>query len=238
MPQTALKRRPLPAPPPSPAAEVWDLPVRIFHWALVGLLVTAAISGKIGGDAMELHLQAGYAIAILVAFRLLWGFVGTTHARFTSFIRGIRATLAYGRQMLRGEPYVYPGHNPLGGWMVIAMLAVLALQAGTGLFANDDIMTEGPLFSLVSKDMSDYLTAIHKLNFKLLAGLAGVHVGAIAFYLAVKRINLVRPMITGRRPDAAEHSQPGRHRPLYTNALALAVLAMVTTGFYLLVRAA
>ena len=234
MPPETSNPAPAPLHPPLEAVDVWDLPVRIFHWLLVGLVMTAGVTGQIGGNAMEVHLQAGYGIVILVVFRLLWGCVGTTYARFGSFIRGIPSTLAYCRRLIRGETPVQPGHNPLGGWMVLFLLAALAIQAGTGMFANDDILTEGPLFNLVSKDTSDYLSALHQLNFKVLATLAGVHVAAIGLYWLVKRINLVRPMITGRmllaKPAPPKHYISGR-----SNLLALVLLAAVATGFYLLI---
>lgn len=238
MPDAPLPSRPDTSPPPSTLVEVWDLPVRIFHWLLVALLVTAAISGKMGGNAMDIHLQAGYCIAVLVVFRLLWGFVGTAHARFATFVRGVPSVVAYCRQLWRGEDYPHRGHNPLGGWMVVLMLLALAVQAGTGLFANDDIMAEGPLIGWVGKDTSDWLTAIHKLNFKVLAALAGLHVLAIGFYLAVKRINLVRPMITGRMAVAAGQAASGRPFPRYTNLMALALVAALAGGLYLLIPTA
>lgn len=223
-----------PSPLPVKTMKVWDLPVRLFHWLLAALVVTAGASGKMGGDAMEIHLWAGYGIAILVVFRFFWGWVGTHHARFGNFVRGIPATLAYCRQLLRGSAPTQPGHNPLGGWMVLLLLAMLAFQAGTGLFANDDILTEGPLFDRVSKDTSDWLTAVHKLGFKALLALAGMHVLAIVLYLMVKRINLIGPLITGRMavadPSLPEHPAAGS-----ANLLALALLAASAAGFYLLV---
>lgn len=118
--------------------------------------------------------------------------------------------------------------------MVVVLLAALAFQAGTGLFANDDIVTEGPLVDLVGKDMSDYLSALHKLNFKILLALAGIHVLAVALYRVVKGINLVRPMITGRMA-VADPSVPELPMPGYANFLALALLAAIAAGFYALV---
>lgn len=225
---------PLPLPSIPRVVKVWDLPLRLFHWLLAVLLVAGTVAGKIGGDAMEIHLWAGYAIVVLVAFRFLWGWFGTPHARFGTFVRGLPATFAYCRQLLRGEAPVRPGHNPLGAWMVLVLLTALAFQTGTGLFANDDIMTEGPLFHLVSKDTSDYLTALHKLGFKVLAILVAVHVLAIALYRLVKGINLVKPMITGRMavsdPAAPDPAMPG-----HTNLLALALLAVSAALFYFLV---
>lgn len=208
--------------------------MRLFHWSLVVLLITAVVTGKTGGNAMETHLWAGYGTVVLVVFRFLWGWVGTPYARFSHFVRGVPSALAYGRQLFRGKPVAKPGHNPLGGWMVLILLAVLATQAGTGLFANDDIVTEGPLFDLVGKDMSDTLTALHKLNFKILLALAGIHILAVAFYRVVKGINLVRPMVTGRMA-VADPSVLDLPTPGYANFLALALLAAIAAGFYALV---
>ena len=141
----------------------------------------------------------GAAILVLVLFRVLWGFWGGTQSRFAAFVKGPRKVFEYARTLLDGKSKHYPGHNPLGAWSIIAMLAALAIQAGTGLFANDDILTEGPLFQWVSKDTSDWLTRIHLINQNILIGLVALHIGAIAFYLVVKRENLILPMITGHK---------------------------------------
>jgi len=179
---------------------VWDLPLRLFHWLLVLLVVLSFVSAKIGGNAMQVHLLSGYTVLALLLFRILWGFLGGTHARFASFVRGPAAVIAY----LRGnEGGRHLGHNPAGAWSAILMLAVLLLQAATGLFANDDIATEGPLAKLVSKALSDRITGIHYLNVKLLFALIGLHLSAIAFYLFYKRDNLVKPMLTGFKDAAA-----------------------------------
>ncbi|HEY7759752.1 MAG TPA: cytochrome b/b6 domain-containing protein, partial [Burkholderiales bacterium] len=133
---------------------------------------------------------------------------------------------AYARGLLRGGAAFYPGHNPLGGWMVLALLASLLLQAGTGLFANDDIMLEGPLAKHISKEASDWLTGIHHLNFAILLALSALHVAAALFYLLVKRDNLVLPMITGRKPlPEGRAFDPPRGGPPWLAALLLALCA-------------
>src|SRR5512133_1723758 len=147
---------------------VWDLPLRLFHWLLVLLVVVSVVSAKIGGNAMQIHLLSGYAILSLVLFRILWGFLGGAHARFASFVRGPAAVIAYLRALPRHQAGQHLGHNPAGAWSVIVMLIVLLAQAGTGLFSNDDIATEGPLAKLVSKALSDRITGAHHLNVKLL----------------------------------------------------------------------
>lgn len=185
---------------------VWDLPVRLFHWALVGLVAFQAFSGLWGGPAeMVWHGRAGYAIFTLVVFRLAWGIVGGRHARFSDFVRGPGAVIRY----LRSGTGSSSGHNPLGALSVIAMLAVLLVQAGTGLFANDDILFDGPLMHLVGKELSDTLTGYHYLSSRALLALVVLHFAAIAFY-RLRGENLVTPMITGQKPGENETANPDR----------------------------
>ena len=174
---------------------VWDLPLRLFHWALVALVIAAVVSAKLGGNALDWHVRFGLATLALLIFRLLWGFIGGTHAKFSNFIRGPKTIWAY----LKGLADKPLGHNPMGALSVIAILLVLFTQAITGLFSNDDILTEGPLYALVSKDTSDYLTHLHTLNQYVMYGLLALHVGAILYYRLFKKENLVRPMLTGRK---------------------------------------
>lgn len=177
---------------PPGKARVWDLPTRVFHWALVVLVLGAFVSAKIGGGAMVWHGRCGLAILGLLVFRLVWGFVGSTYARFAQFVRGPAAIHAYLRGEWRGL-----GHNPLGALSVLALLGMLAAMAGTGLFANDDIAFEGYLMPLVGSELSGRITGIHHLLEKALMLLVLLHVGAIVFYVRVKKHNLVQPMLTG-----------------------------------------
>lgn len=216
---------------PQRIVKVWDLPVRLFHWALVVLFAFLFWSGKTGGNAMEYHMYAGYMVLALVLFRLMWGFAGSTHARFAGFLTGPRRAIEFGKRLMSKSPAHVAGHNPLGGWMVVVMLVSLLVQAGTGLFSNDDIATEGPLFNLVSKDLSDRLSSIHSWNFNLLLGLAGVHILAVLFHALVKKENLVTAMFTGvKRLDAsAFEPRESNAVPFVSSwrALALFVLALV-----------
>jgi cytochrome b len=164
-----------------------------------------------------------------VLFRIAWGFVGSRHARFSSFVRGPRRVLAYARSMRRGEKDVHAGHNPLGGWSAVALLALLLVQATSGLFANDDVATEGPLVRLVSKDLSDTVTWYHRRSGWALWTLVGVHVAAVLYYQLAYGESLIRPMITGattlprRLADAAaDRTASGRALLL----LAIAALAV------------
>jgi cytochrome b len=178
---------------------VWDWPVRLFHWAVVVLVVVSVVSGRTGGNAMVYHMYSGYTLLGLVLFRLLWGVFGSSYARFSHFVRGPRSILAYAKTFFKNTPSYTLGHNPLGGLMVVVLLLLLLVQAGTGLFANDDIFIEGPLAMLVSKDTSDWLTGIHKTNINLLFVLIGLHVVAVLYYLLYKRENLITPMLIGNK---------------------------------------
>lgn len=208
---------------------VWDVPTRLFHWLLVALVAVSLYTGNVGGLAeMEWHMLSGYAILALVAFRLIWGLVGSHHARFASFVRGPGATLRYLASFVRGPYRASVGHNPLGGWSVLAMLAALAVQAGTGLYANDDILTEGPLAGTVGKATSDTLTAIHNLNALVLYALIAIHVAAIALYHIVKKQNLIAAMITGRK-TLAPGAEAGRDEA-FASPLVAGLVAIVCAG--------
>ena len=177
---------------PTKRVRVWDLPIRIFHWLLVVLIAAAVIAVKIGGSAIDWHGRFGVAILGLFAFRLAWGFIGSQHARFSSFLPSPTSIKAY----LRGE-WHGAGHNPLGALSVFGLLFFVGLQAISGLFANDDIAFEGPLARLVSKEMSDQLTGIHKLSINFLMALIVLHLCAILFYALIRKEKLVRPMVDG-----------------------------------------
>ena len=177
---------------------VWDLPTRVCHWSLAVCVAVALATGFVGGAAMDIHGKAGIAIVGLIVFRIVWGINGSTYARFTSFVRG-PATI---RAALRGE-WQGVGHNPLGALSVLALLALSAVQIATGLFGNDDIAFNGPLYALVSKETSDLLTGLHQRSVWLLLALVALHLGAIAFYVRVKKDNLVLPMLTGWKEKPA-----------------------------------
>ncbi|MCO5109092.1 MAG: cytochrome b/b6 domain-containing protein [Burkholderiaceae bacterium] len=195
--------------PAGPAAprriRVWDLPTRLFHWLLVACIVGSLVSVNLGGNAVGWHFRFGYAILTLLLFRLLWGFVGPRYARFASFPLSPSAAIAW----LRGSRAPTPGHSPLGALSVYAMLVALVVQIGTGLFATDDIMWDGPLKVLVSNAASTALTRVHRINRFVVIGLVLLHVAAILWYVRVRRQALVRPMIVGDMTvDAGNGPQP------------------------------
>jgi len=202
-------------------AYVWDLPTRLFHWLLVVCVVAAFVTAKMGGAMMVWHGRIGLTIVGLLVFRLVWGVIGSTHARFGQFVRGPAAVLAY----LRGAPEGL-GHNPLGALSVLALLGALAAMAGTGLFANDDIAFRGYLAPLVSSDMSNRLTAIHFQIETLLMALVGLHLAAILFYAFAKKRDLVRPMLTGWAPGDPGQSTKGGGPLAFAIAVIVALAAV------------
>ena len=216
--------------------KVWDAPVRLFHWLLVLLFAFMLVSGRIKGDWMVWHMRSGYAILTLVLFRILWGFAGSSYARFSGFLAGPAACLGFAKKLLARAPAPSAGHNPLGGWMVLALLIALLVQTGTGLFANDDILNEGPLASLVTKAMSDQLTSLHHLNLKLLLVLAAVHLLAVGYHALVMKENLIGAMFTGVKllpKDAAAGSAPARFASPW---LALVLLLVAAFAVFLIVN--
>lgn len=171
---------------------VWDLPLRVFHWALVLAVTLAVITGKLGGDWMAWHGRAGLAILGLLVFRLVWGVLGSPTARFAQFAPTPRSVAACLRGQWRGT-----GHNPLGALSVFALLGVLGAQVATGLFGNDDISFSGPLYALVDDSLAGRLTGWHRQIAWGLSGLLALHVAAIVFYLVHRKTDLVTPMLTG-----------------------------------------
>ena len=215
--------------------KVWDAPVRLFHWLLVLLFAFMFVSGNLKGDWMEWHMRSGYAILALVLFRILWGFAGSTYARFSSFLAGPSSGIAYAGKLLARAPAPSAGHNPLGGWMVLALLLALLFQVGTGLFANDDILIEGPLAPLVSKAVSNQLTTWHYWNTNVLLALVAVHLLAVLYHAVVMKENLIGAMFTGlkRMPADAAGGVVARFASLW---LALVLLAGAAIVVYLIVK--
>jgi cytochrome b len=180
-------------------SKVWDLPVRLFHWTLVGAFVGAFVTNRLGVSYFKYHVWCGYAVIVLVSFRILWGFAGTHHAQFQNFLRGPVATLRYAGRLVRGRASSHLGHNPLGAWMVVFLLIGLCVQAATGLFGNDEIFNRGPLAGYVTKDMSLRLTSLHRHLFYWIAAAIAVHVLAVVAHRIFDQSDLVRAMFTGRK---------------------------------------
>lgn len=230
---------------------VWDLPTRLFHWGLVILLVLLFISGRFGGLSlvidqevlgyrvnvfmgnMDIHMLLGQTVLALVLFRLMWGFVGSSTARFSTFVRGPRSVGAYVRAVARGETPATTGHNPAGAVVILLMLGLLLVLGGLGLFGNDDIFSQGPLAGKVSKETSDRLTVLHSDVFHILLAVVVVHILAALYYL-VRGKNLIRPMVTGRKQ--AEGVPAGEPAPVLVSPWrALPVLAVAAAVVWVVV---
>ncbi len=195
---------------------VWDLPLRLVHWLLAGLIAFSWWS--VNYHHTGWHIWSGCAILTLLIFRLLWGFVGSSTARFSNFVRGPRAVVNY----LRGK-WTGVGHTPLAALSVLALLGAVAIQASLGLFAEDeDGIYMGPLARLVSSDTSDRVRDIHALWFNIVLGLIALHVLAIVYYRLFRSQKLTKPMITGRA--ALDHGvQPMRPGKWWVALICLAV---------------
>jgi len=213
---------------------VWDPAIRLFHWLLVVLIAFSWWSGE--QHDMESHRLSGYAILALLIFRLFWGLAGSRTARFARFVSGPGAVAAHVKRIGRRDDHGADGHNPLGGWSVVAMLLALVTMATAGLFASDvDGIESGPLAIYVSFDQSRFAAELHEIVFNLILALTALHVLAILFYLVWKRQNLMRPMITGGRPvKDGETPVDLRWSPvlaLVGVAIAGAVVWAASTGF-------
>lgn len=185
--------------------QLWDLPLRLFHWGLVASVSVALLTGKLGGSWMALHGKAGLAIVGLLVFRLVWGFWGSQTARFFYFVPRPSQIIAYLRGHWQGL-----GHNPLGALSVLALLSFLLIQAALGLFGNDDIAFTGPLAALVQDDLALTLTGLHRRLAYGLYGLLALHLAAIFFYVVVRKAPIVRPMVTGHHTAPAGTQEPRR----------------------------
>ena len=204
--------------------KLWDLPVRLTHWSFVALLPALWWSGENG--KIDLHKTLGLVMLGLVAFRILWGLVGSQTARFSQFIKGPSAVIAYIRGLRRGtEGAPAVGHNPLGAISVVLLLGLLAAQTAIGLFTQDvDGIESGPLNYLVSYDTAENLRGLHGLGFNLILLFVIVHIAAIIYYTVVKKDRLVPPMITGSR-DFPEGVVAPRMAPLW-RAIPLILIAV------------
>ena len=201
---------------------VWDLPTRLFHWALVMCIAASVATGYIGGAIMPWHARIGYAVLTLLLFRLVWGVAGGYWSRFASFLYSPRSVVNY----LRGQPHPnhLVGHNPLGAGSVFAMLAALLAQVATGLVGDDEIAFTGPLNRFVSSGRGLAATWYHKrLGQWLLGALVLLHVGAVLYHLLRRKENLIRPMLDGQK--AVGRDVPQSRDTAATRLLALAILA-------------
>jgi len=174
---------------------VWDLPTRVFHWLVVTLVVVAYVTSKL--NWMDWHTRAGYTLLTLVLFRILWGFFGSDTAQFARFLASPRAAIQHLQHLFLREPDQQVGHNAAGGWMVMALLALLLGETLTGVYVLNDVADEGPLTELTPASIANAITALHGFFWDALLAGAALHVLAILLYAIAKGHNLLRPMITG-----------------------------------------
>jgi len=178
---------------------VWDLPVRIFHWCFVCTLVGLWYTSDQDNGLIEIHMKLGYVALSLVLFRVLWGIWGTRYAQFKNFIPSLQEVKVYIHDFRAGKVKTYIGHNPLGSLMVILILFMVLLQATTGLFINDDIFSAGPYNGVLSGQFEKLLKLLHVNGFNVILALSGLHIFAIFYYLIIKKQNLIKPMLNGKK---------------------------------------
>jgi cytochrome b len=176
---------------------IWDLPLRLFHWSFVVTILALWYTAEQGSDLVDIHMLLGYVALGLLIFRVLWGFIGPKHARFSQFIPSPKQLINYLRNKDVNEQSA--GHNPLGALMVVLMILLVSTQAISGLFINDDVFSAGPYNSVVPADIEKIMSFLHHNTFDLTLIAIGLHIGAILYYALIKKLNLVTPMITGKK---------------------------------------
>lgn len=209
---------------------VWDAPTRLFHWAIVVLIAVSYFSMKF--DYGEVHYLSGYTMLTLLLFRLCWGLFGSETSRFRQFMRGPIEGFRDLAHFTRREPDRQVGHNAAGGWMVLFMLLVLAVQVGSGLFAGDPVDGGGPFVDQIASGPQKWLSNVHQFNWNIILAMMVLHVVVILAYAAVKRHDLVRPMVTGKKRLPATTRQPRFVSPV----LALVIVAGAGMLVWALVR--
>jgi cytochrome b len=209
--------------------KIWDLPVRIFHWSLVILFIAAYVTNYLGPSYFNYHLWCGYAVIVLVSFRIIWGLVGTYHARFVNFLRDPFSTAKYAFSVFRKKDEHHLGHNPLGAVMVIILLVAILVQAITGLFTNDEIFNLGPLHAYVSDELSLELTSLHRQLFYWILGAIGLHIAAVLLHVFFKRDNIVKAMFTG---DKDVHDVKDA-KPIKSSRICLAIIIVIILALIL-----
>jgi cytochrome b len=210
---------------------VWDLPIRVFHWLLVICIVGSLVTINLGDFAIQWHAYFGYSILVLLIFRIVWGFIGSTHARFSTFFPTKAGILDY----LSGKSPRVLGHNPIGALSVFALLFVLCVQAFTGLFVDDEVTFQGPLAKYVPNFLVSLFSEIHEGNQVVIYTLITIHIAAILFYKKIKGEDLIKPMLSGDKEidpsEEASYSPADLGRPskdgFIQRTLALILLSVI-----------
>lgn len=190
---------------------IWDAPTRLFHWLAAALVVAAYVTWRL--NWMHWHVYVGDMLLALVLFRLAWGFFGSETARFARFLASPAAALRYLKAALRREPDTQAGHNAAGGWMILLLLILLLAETLTGIFVNNDVADIGPFTALAPAWVDNLITDLHRILWNVLLAAIALHILAVALYWAVKRQNLVLPMIVGRKTLPASVRPPAMAPP-------------------------
>lgn len=208
---------------------IWDLPLRIFHWALVVTILGAWYTSEQDNGLIDLHLTFGYIALGLITFRILWGFLGTKHSQFKNFVPTPKKLINYLKPQDPSQPLHTAGHNPMGSLMVVFMLTIILLQAISGLVMDDDIFTTGPYNGVLDKNIEAVLVFIHTNSFNFILAAIALHLLAIIFYKLVKKKSLVLPMITGKKSaeDVSEKDAISHSKIILGIVIALLVAAFV-----------
>jgi cytochrome b len=221
----------------------WDWPTRAFHWSLVTLIICAwasfELAPRLGDATLRWHRWNGYAILVLVVFRVFWGFAGSSTSRFSAFVRWPWVALRYGLDTFTGKTRHFLGHNPLGSWMIVALLLAVATQAMLGLFTEEHNYTAaGPLRRLLEDDTAERISKLHIQGFKVILALVAAHVLANSLYQLWKKDPLITGMITGNKPMADYEDQAEAiiavHVNLRAGSCLFAAIALVFGGITLL----
>jgi len=205
---------------------IWDLPLRIFHWLFAFTVIASWYTSDQDNDLIELHMQLGYFALGLLVFRVLWGFVGTKHSLFTSFIPTPKRLVLYIKNLSNNRIESSVGHNPLGSLMVILMILLISLQAISGLFINDDVFSSGPYYESVSKDIEKIMVFLHHNVFDFMIAAIILHLVAIGYYVRIKKQSLILPMITGKKAEKINNTLEIKHSKLWTALLVVIVAAI------------
>lgn len=213
--------------------KVWDLPTRLFHWVLVIAFAVSSYSAFQDkfGDFAAIHLWSGFTVLALISWRIIWGFFGSETSRFSNFIKSPKRTLEYAKTLGSKQGGNDLGHNPLGGYSVLLMIILLLAQAALGLFASDGMFFEGPLSGYASGYTSD-ITELHETLGYILFGVIGLHVLMILYYGIRKRVNLLLPMVTGKKATGAETSAPTMRSSVIALILLLAISALLYSQIF------
>ncbi|MGL4635540.1 MAG: cytochrome b/b6 domain-containing protein [Beijerinckiaceae bacterium] len=197
----------------SSSVKAWDWPTRAFHWTLVFCVISAwasfKLADRIGDPTLVWHRWNGYAILVLVVFRIIWGFAGSSTSRFTAFVTWPWTALRYGLDLFSDKKRHFLGHNPMGSWMILMLLSALLIQGGLGLFSLEhNELVAGPLKRLIAHETSEKVTKLHVQGINVIFALVAMHITANVLYGWLKKDKLIKAMVTGEKPAEAYEDAP------------------------------